>query len=494
MSRTKRTRTSAVLTAALVTATSVGCSSGHTSNTADKAGGSNAPTVLRLGSNDGIDQPDSPTVQYFASQVAKLSGGRLRIKVIYAAAGNQVPDTEAQIIRMVRDGKLDLGWIGARAWDGFGVNSFRALQAPFLITSYALLDRVSTSPLAAQMLAGLKNQEAVGLALVPDLLRHPFAWRRPLVTLADFRGARINDIPSRTTDALLRALGATPVHVSGAAIGGVRAHHGLDGEELSFPIAPSGSTATGNLTFFGKALTLFIGRTVFETLTNEQRTVLRTAARRTLEHVVASAPSENALARQFCPGGLIVLASKRDIAQLARAARPVYAELERDPQTRTYIAQIRRLSASVPPPPPLVVPKGCSPRQRSGAAASQPRSPSILNGTYRWVLTEAAAHAFGPPAANPGNVYPQVNTEVLNDGKWELSWAGGTPGSGTYNVVGNRVSFYDPRYGTTNTFTFTRDPDGTLHLRAAQPMDRGDEFILIGGGPWRRVGAARQIP
>jgi TRAP-type C4-dicarboxylate transport system substrate-binding protein len=493
MSRTKRTSTSAVLTAVLVAATSAGCSSGHTSNAADKAGGSNAPTVLRLGSNDGIEQPDSPTVQYFASQVAKLSGGRLRIKVTFEAAGIQVPDTEARIIRMVRDRKLDLGWVGARAWDGFGVDSFRALQAPFLITSYALLDRVSTSPLAAQMLEGLKSQDVVGLALVPDLLRHPFAWRRPLVTLADFRGARINDIPSRTTDALLRALGATPVHVSRAAIGGVRAHHRLDAEELSF-IGPSGSIATGNITFFGKALTLFIGRRVFGTLTNEQRAVLRAAAGRTLQHVVASPPSENALARQFCAGGRIVLATKRDIAQLARATRPLYAELERDPQTRAYIAQIRRLSASAPPPPALVVPKGCSPRERSGAAASQPGSPSILNGTYRWVLTEAAAHAFGSPATNPGNVYPQVNTEVLNDGKWELSWAGGTPGIGTYKVVGNRVSFYDPRYGTTNTFTFTRDPDGTLHLRAVQPMDRGDEFILIGGGPWRRVGAARQIP
>jgi TRAP-type C4-dicarboxylate transport system substrate-binding protein len=494
VSRTKGTYTSALLTGVLVAATSVACSSGHKSSAADKAGGSNAPTVLRLGSNDRIDQPDSPAVQYFAVQVAKLSGGHLRIELIFEAGGNHVPDTEAQIIRRVREGKLDLGWVGARAWDEFGVKGFQALQAPFLITSYALLDRVSTSPLAAQMLAGLKNQYVVGLALVPDLLRHPFAWRRPLVSLADYRGARIRDIPSRASDALMKALGATPVHVSNARIGSVRAHRRLDAEEVPFPIAPIGSIATGNITFFGKALTLFIGRPVFETLTKEQRAVLRTAARRTLEHVVASPRSESALARQFCAGGRIVLATKRDIAQLARAARPVYAELERDPQTKAYIAQIGRLSALTSPPPPLVVPKGCSGRQRPGAADSRPRSPSILNGTYRWVLTEAAARAFGPPATGPGNVYPLVPTDVLNNGKWELSWAGGTPGIGTYKVVGNRVSFYDPRYGTTNTFTFSRDPDGTLHLHAVRPIDRGDEFLLIGGGPWRRIGPARKIP
>jgi TRAP-type C4-dicarboxylate transport system substrate-binding protein len=492
-SRTKTTCSLAVFSALLIAATSA-CSSGHRSSAADKAGGSNAPTVLRLGSNDGIEQPDSPAVQYFAAQVAKLSGGRLRIKLIFEAGGDQVPNTEARIIRMVQEGKLDLGWVGARAWDGFAVKSFRALQAPFLITSYALLDRVSTSHLAAQMLAGLKSQRVVGLALVPDLLRHPFAWRRPLVSLADFREARIRDVPSRTSDALLKALGATPVHISNAASDSVRAHHGLDAEEGAFGIAPSGSIATANVTFFGKALTLFIGTGIFETLTNEQRSVLRAAAERTLRHVVASPPSESALARQFCAGGRIVLASKRDIAQLARAAQPVNATLERDPQTRAYIAEIRRLKEAIPPPPRLAVPTACRPRPTGAAATAQPHPRNILNGTYRWVLTETAARAFGPPAAGPGNVYPQVNTEVLNDGKWELSWAGGTPGIGTYKVVGNRVSFYDPRYGTTNTFTFTRDPDGTLHLRAVHPMDRGDEFLLIGGGPWRRVGPARKIP
>jgi TRAP-type C4-dicarboxylate transport system substrate-binding protein len=491
--RTKSTYISAVLTALLVAAASSGCSSGHKSSAADKAGGSNAPTVLRLGSNDRIDQPDSRAVEYFAAQVAKLSGGHLRIELIFEAGGNQVPDTEAQIIRRVLEGKLDLGWVGARAWDEFGVKGFQALQAPFLITNYALLDRVSTSPLAAQMLAGLKSKDVVGLALVPDLLRHPFAWGRPLVSLADFRRARIKDIPSRASDALLKTLGATPVHISNAAIGRVHARHGLDAEELSFPLAPSGSIATGNITFFGKSLTLFIRRNAFERLTNEQRGILRAAARRTLRHVVASPPSEDALARQFCAGGRIVLASKSDVAQLARAAKPVYAYLERDAQTKAYITQIRLLSDSTPRPPRLVVPTGCSPSP-TPAGAAQPHSSSILNGTYRWVLTKAAARAFGPPANGPGNVYPLVPTDVLNNGKWDLSWAGGTPGIGTYKVVGNRVSFYDPRYGSTNTFTFSRDPDGTLHLHAVRPIDRGDEFLLIGGGPWRRVGPARKIP
>ena len=74
------------------------------------------------------------------------------------------------------------------------MTSFQALQAPFLITNYALLDRVVTSPLAARMLAGLGSRNLIGLALVPGLLRHPVGVGRPLVSVADYRGARVRDI------------------------------------------------------------------------------------------------------------------------------------------------------------------------------------------------------------------------------------------------------------------------------------------------------------
>ena len=175
--------------------------------------------MLSLGSRDAGSDPDTPIAEYFAAQVKKISGGKLRIHVVLDAAGDDVPDTEARIVRMVRDGRLDLGWIGARVWDELGVTSFQALQAPFLIDSYPLLERVTTGPLAREMLAGLKRDDVVGLALVPELLRHPVGLKRPFLSPSDFAGARIADFPSRASDSLLRALGATPVHLSNTAVG-----------------------------------------------------------------------------------------------------------------------------------------------------------------------------------------------------------------------------------------------------------------------------------
>ena len=220
MRRVSGTRqlTASTLATALAVAVLTGCATSHRVRGADKAGGSDAPLVLRLGDVDTQDDPNTTWVlEYFGNQVAKLSGGKLRIRVIYDAAGHERPDVEAQVARKVRDGSFDLGWIGAAAWDELGATSFQALHAPFLVTDDVLLDRVATGPLAGSMLSGLRDAGVQGLAVVPESLRNPVGLRQPLVSLGSFRGTRLIVTPSRATDAALRALGATPVHRLGKA-------------------------------------------------------------------------------------------------------------------------------------------------------------------------------------------------------------------------------------------------------------------------------------
>ena len=122
---------------------------------ADKAGGSDAPKVLRLAVADDAEQPDAPFARYFARRVAALSEGSLRVRVVWDAAGQSSPGYELDIARRVDDGDFELGWMGSRAWDRMGIKSFQALQAPFLVTDYRSLGRIATGPLAERMLAGL---------------------------------------------------------------------------------------------------------------------------------------------------------------------------------------------------------------------------------------------------------------------------------------------------------------------------------------------------
>jgi TRAP-type C4-dicarboxylate transport system substrate-binding protein len=478
------------LAAALAVALLAGCAASHRVRGADKAGGSDAPLVLRLGDVDAEDDPTTTHVlEDFGDQVVKLSGGRLRVRVIYDAAGHERPDVEAQVARKVRDGSFDLGWIGAAAWDELGATSFQALHAPFLVTDDVLLDRVATSPLARDMLSGLREAGVRGLALIPESLRNPVGLRRPLVSLASFRGARLIVTPSRATDAALRALGATPVHRLGKADLDVMSRGQADGRLESLVSYLGPDIVTGNVSIFPAFHTLFANPASLRALTDAERAALEHAAARTLAYGVAHRRSAQDAIDQFCStgrsasatgGGRVVLASRAEFAALVRATRPVYSELEGDPRTKSLISKIQALKRSLPPAPALRVPRGCSVPPESGpTGGTAPQATTRLDGTYRWVLSQA-----------PG---VSVSTMTLRAGKWQIGEGPDAP-RGTYRVTGNRIAFNWPSENSRLIFTFSRDRNGTLHLRPAPSVERGDRGVWS-SEPWRRIGPpVRETP
>jgi TRAP-type C4-dicarboxylate transport system substrate-binding protein len=310
-----------------------------------------AAVTLTLGVADspGNSPPEFQDIAYFTRQVRQLSGGRMKIRILWEVA--PVTNPEPATVSLVRDGQVDLGWVGARAWDTLGVRSFQALQAPFLIDSYPLLDAAVKSPMATRMLAGLHQAGFTGLGLYPDQLRHLIGFRKPLASLRDLRAARIRVPVSRASDALLGALGAVPVHLNGSAFSDAITSGTVDGVDAGVAGAAmfGGEFLTGNITSYAKTNTLFADAGRFARLTASQRQVLRSAARRTFTFALATPPEPGGLAA-FCAGGRVVTASRTAVDALGRAARPVYAELERDPRTNAFIQQIQQMKQQFPAP------------------------------------------------------------------------------------------------------------------------------------------------
>ena len=118
------------------------------SGSLDKAGGAVAkPVVLTLA--DG--EADTSNAQPFAAAVSGLSHGTLQIKI----EGNWRPTDptyETDLIKYVQAGKAQLGITASRAFDTAGIDSFQALQAPFLIDSYPLQQKVLDSGIPGRML------------------------------------------------------------------------------------------------------------------------------------------------------------------------------------------------------------------------------------------------------------------------------------------------------------------------------------------------------
>src|SRR5262249_53991028 len=153
------------------------------------------------------------------------------------------------------------------------------------------LNRVVASQIGTEMLDSLtKHGGVVGVALVPDFLRHPVGMGRALVRPADFAGTRIRIQPSRVTAAVITALGGRPLAISNDDIGLAIAHKRVDAQEVAMLNSPGGSVVTENVVFFGKALTLFANRGAYERLNDHQRRMIQAAAANTLQYALAHHP------------------------------------------------------------------------------------------------------------------------------------------------------------------------------------------------------------
>jgi len=357
----------ALLALALATAAASGCSA---SAGADKAGGpAGGPVVLRMASTP-YDPSIVPPVADFIRRVGVLSGGSVQIQVINQW-GDYAPDAEAQVVRAVAAGTVDLGWAGSRVFDTLGVPGFGALSAPMLIDSYPLENAVLQSSLPARMLAGLSTVHLTGLAVLGDALRHPIAVRRPLLAPGDWRGLSIGTYRSGVQEQAIRALGANPV----VAFGPYRAHDlataQIQGFELDvhpyvlFGLVASARYVTANVVLWPQFDVLFANPARLASLTPQQRAWLEQAAADAARTSVPPVAGQNGPSiKQACAmGARFATATPADLAALRQSLSVVYQNLEADPQASAFLRQIQQIKKSTPPGPAPAIPAGCATRQ-----------------------------------------------------------------------------------------------------------------------------------
>ena len=396
----------------------------------DKAGGTQArkPVVLTLANFLG----DSGDLEGFAAEVRRLSAGAMRIDIESRWRQHQV-DFETGLIGDVQAGKADLGAAGAEAWASAGVTSFQALDAPLLIDSYTLQARVLRSPLIGQMLGGLAAAGLAGIGVLPGTLRKPLGITRPLRSPSDYAGLTIGTQQSRVADATMRALGARPVWFgSEAPVAGLGGIEQQISQIQDTGYDQAGKYLTANVSLWPRPLVLFASRQTWAELTPAQRAILRQA-------VTADLTAETQVVRDneqtdtaiLCRRGVRFLtATPADVAALRRAVRPVYHQLERDPQTRRYLQQIQAMRQEISPEPA----PGCAQVPRLVGKAGP------LDGVWQFTSTPADLRAIGTPQ---GDIVPEnygTYTIVIDRGRFAYTQEARracTWGYGTFTVHGS---------------------------------------------------------
>lgn len=485
--RTTSKRVRAIVALLVVGALTSGCGSG---NGDTKSGGGSPQVVLTMGTDDVAGRPSSDAIEEFARQVAQRSDGNLTVEPKFKAAGDDADDWDQQVARMIVAGDLDLGVIPARAWDTEGVTSMRALQAPFLVDSDALVDAIVTGDVADEALAGLDEIGIVGLTLLPEGLRHIYSFGDPLLGPADFDGALIRSPNSATSYLLFEALGARADDLPGDKFGAAIDAGTVAAAESSFQLASTldqGTIVAGNVVVFPKLNTVVANAARLDELTDEQRQILEDAAQATLEWARGGVTPDAELANEFCTSqrGSVVLASDSDIAALRAAAEPVYATLKADPATAGMIDTISALKKTVAAPAPVAACTATPPSADDGTTAASPD----IDGVYRYEVTAAYLTERGvTPDGEDG-----VHTITLRDGLFKDEWPNGEC-TGTYTSDGSRFTFrWDSGcYGDWSmTLVSTGDEVRWTEIESLPPHNDAESRLAneaFNSVPWAKVG------
>ena len=305
------------------------------------------PRVLVIGNSD----PTSDDELFFARKAARLSDGTLQVSLRSELYGER-PDKERRVARDLQAGRLPLAWDATRVWDTEGVTSFQGLQAPFLIDTVALMERVIASPLAAQVASGLGARGVTGLGLAAINLRRPLGARKPFTSVADFRGAKVNVITSRISEDVVRALGARPVDVGGGDVLGDALRSGkVDAAETAIDVVFRNGYAevarymSSNVVLFPKFASIDANAAMLAALPAAQRDALVQAAAATGPRSTERLQTlENADAAALCRAGIrFASATRAELDALLAAEQPVYDALSTDPVSADVIDGVRAL-------------------------------------------------------------------------------------------------------------------------------------------------------
>jgi TRAP-type C4-dicarboxylate transport system substrate-binding protein len=443
--------------------------------------------TLQLAVTDPQGGNSEPYVLEFIEQVKTLSGGKITIEPgWFEDAGD-----ELGVIQRISTRIADLGLVPSRAWNGAGVTSLDALQAPFLITNTVLAEAVATSDIATQMLNGMSSAGVIGLTLWPEDLRHPFAIKpqTPFLSPEDFAGLDIRTPPSVLSNALVKALGGNPVGYGSTTYPG--AESGLRSALSSLSGTQIG---TGNVTFFSKYQVLFANSATFEKLSDGQKSILREAAVATQTKAIAEHPNDSDAATAYCAGGgTVVLASDEQLAAFEKAAQPVFDQIEQDPANAGYIAAIRELKASTTPSAGA---EACEPTtvQASSTSSTEAWSKGLPpNGIWQVELTAEDLEAIGLPASSAIDwASKQTLTLLDGEGIWFFQRPDGNIYcKSTYAVVDDvvRFNYAADCTGQVHDMQWRLEDDG-LHLKivATQRAFDAQFKASFAAKPWHKIG------
>lgn len=284
-----------------------------------------AAEVLKLSHTTIESNPWHKGALRFAELVNAKTGGAVQVQIF---PNNQL-GSEREILTLMRSGAVDMGFDTVGAVGTF-VQAMNIFNLPFLFKTEQEAAEFSRGPLAAKLLASCDRAGYRCLAFHSSFFRYPMNNKRPLQSLADFRGLKIRTMEVPPHVDTYRALGASPTPIPFGDLYNALALGTVDGNEntvvtlegLKIYEVQRYISLIPILTTTGVVI---VGKKTWDRLSPAHQGVVEAAAREAAEVIdrAFTEAGEKSLGIMKAKG-VQVDAGPPDLTPFRKAAQPVY--------------------------------------------------------------------------------------------------------------------------------------------------------------------------
>ena len=187
------------------------------------------PRLIRFGYGLVESSNQGRAVKFFADQVEKASGGKMKVRAVGAAALG--PDTQMQ--QALIGGAQEM-MVGSTA-TLVGITKEMALwDTPFLFNNVREADAILDGPIGQKVMNQLQDKGLVGLVYWENGFRNLTNSKRPVQKMEDFDGIKLRVMQNNVYLESFKTLGANAVPMPFSELFGALETKTVDGQENPF--------------------------------------------------------------------------------------------------------------------------------------------------------------------------------------------------------------------------------------------------------------------
>jgi tripartite ATP-independent transporter DctP family solute receptor len=287
------------------------------------------------------DYPTVEAVRYMGQLLAERSGGKLGVKVFPNGALGGERDTVEQL----KIGGLDMMRINVAPLNNV-VPETIVPALPFIFRSEDHMHAVLDGPVGEQILAAMEAQGMVGLAFYDSGARSIYTASKPVRSLADVKGLKIRVQQSDLFVAMVEAMGANPTPMPYGEVYTALKTGIVDAAENNFPSYESSRhfEAAPNYVLTEHSMApevLVFSKAIWDRLKDEDKALIRQAAKDSVPHMRKLWDEREAKARQVVEAGGAKITPLENRQEFVDAMQPVYAKFAGTPELQGLVQKVQ---------------------------------------------------------------------------------------------------------------------------------------------------------